>query len=235
MSVGQIQQVSIGKLCRNPTNARTHSKKQIAEIAQSIKEFGFAVPIVADEQLVILAGHARYDAGRLLGYRSVPVVILSGLSAAKRRAFVLADNKLAEKAGYDRQALAVELDQLAPLLAEEGYDIALTGFEPAEIDSLVGELVDREDDPADELPEVASQAISRIGDKWQLGAHRLLCGDATKEADVRKLMGRKCAVMVFTDPPYNVRISSVQGRGKSVTASSWQPPAKCRAPNSPGS
>ena len=214
MSVGQIQQVSIGKLCRNPTNARTHSKKQIAEIAQSIKEFGFAVPIVADEQLVILAGHARYDAGRLLGYRSVPVVILSGLSAAKRRAFVLADNKLAEKAGYDRQALAVELDQLAPLLAEEGYDIALTGFEPAEIDSLVGELVDREDDPADELPEVASQAISRIGDKWQLGAHRLLCGDATKEADVRKLMGRKCAVMVFTDPPYNVRISSVQGRGR---------------------
>ena len=84
MSVGQIQQVSIGKLCRNPTNARTHSKKQIAEIAQSIKEFGFAVPIVADEQLVILAGHARYDAGRLLGYRSVPVVILSGLSDLPR-------------------------------------------------------------------------------------------------------------------------------------------------------
>jgi ParB-like chromosome segregation protein Spo0J len=214
MPVSQIQQIPIGKLRRNPANTRTHPKKQIAEIARSIREFGFAVPLVADEQFVILAGHARHEAGEKLGCKSVPVVIVSGLSAAKRRAFILADNKLAEKSGYDRHPLAVELNQLAPLLAEEGYDIGLTGFEPAEIDGLLGDLLDPEDDPADEIPTVASQAVSRIGDKWQLGHHRLLCGNATNEADLRGVMGRKCAAMVFTDPPYNVRVSSVQGRGK---------------------
>jgi DNA modification methylase len=214
MPVSQIQQISIRKLRPNPANSRTHSKKQIVQLAHGIERFGFVVPVVADEKLVIQAGHGRVAAGELLGMKTVPVVILSGLSAAERRAYLLADNKLAEKAGWDRAALAVELTELAPLLEEAGLSLELTGFEPAEIDALMGDLIDPEQDPADELPAIAQTPVSRRGDLWQLGNHRLLCGDARTPADMHKLMGPKLAAMIFVDPPYNVRIASVQGRGK---------------------
>jgi DNA modification methylase len=142
------------------------------------------------------------------------VIVRAVLSGAEIHALALADNKIADNAGWDRAILAAELGELAVLLPECNLDIAITGFEPAEIDSLMGDLVDGEDDPADEIPTSVGPPVSHIGDLWQLGQHRLFCGDATKASDVGKLMGGEQAAMGFTDPPYNVRISSVQGRGR---------------------
>ena len=214
MPTSQIKQAAVGTLRAHPANTRTHSKKQIAQIARSIRQFGFTAPIIIDENNVILAGHGRWLAARQLELSNVPVVVLSGLGDAERRAYLLADNKLVENAGWDRGALAVELTELAPLLADAGLDIELTGFGPAEIDALMGDLIDPEQDPADELPVIGGTPISRRGDLWQLGEHHLLCGDAREASDVAKLMGGQSAAMVITDPPYNVAISSIQGRGK---------------------
>ena len=162
----------------------------------------------------VLAGHGRLAAAKLIGLRDVPTLLVAGLSDAQKRAYVLADNKLAEKAGWDRTTLAVELNSLTPLLEEVGLDISLTGFEPVEIDGLLGDLVDPESDPADEPPFLAKEPVSKSGDLWLLGPHRLLCGDARDASQYRKLMGADRAAMVFADPPYNVSIKSVQGRGK---------------------
>ena len=216
MQTSQIRHVSPGTLRAHPSNARTHPNKQIRQLARSIKQFGFTVPIVADDDGVILAGHARWSASKELGLESVPVVVLSGLSDTEARAYVLADNKLAEKAGWDRNTLAIELNNLSPLLSEIGLDISITGFEPAEFEILLGDIVDPEADPADEPPPLATVPVSCKGDIWLLGTerHRLLCGDARKSTHFRKLMGTDRAAMVFADPPYNVAIKSVQGRGK---------------------
>jgi DNA modification methylase len=210
----RVTMVPVNKLRPNKRNARTHSKKQIRQIAESIRRFSWTYPILTDERGNIIAGFGRFKAAEFLDLREVPVIAISGLSEAEKRAFALADNKIAENAGWDRAVLAAELGELAVLLPECNLNIEITGFEAAEIDSLVGDLVDREDDPADEIAAPVGPAVSRIGDKWQLGHHRLLCGDATKASDVGKLMGGEQAAMEFTDPPYNVRISSVQGRGK---------------------
>ena len=203
----------IDKLRPNPRNARNHSKKQIRQLANSIARFGWTYPIVVDENTVILAGHARYSAAQLLGCHTVPVIVLSGLSDPEKRALALADNKIAANSGWDRKLLAEELGELATLLPEFDLDLEITGFEPAEVDSLLGDLADPEQDPADEVPALEKEAISRIGDLWELGPHRLLCGDAQSAAAYRLLMGGVSAAMVFTDPPYNVPIKRVQGRG----------------------
>lgn len=210
----QVRMVAVSKLRPHRQNARTHSKKQIRQIAESIQQFGWTYPVLTDEDGNVVAGHGRLKAAELLKLREVPVIVVSGLTEAKRRALTLADNKIAENAGWDRAILASELSELALLLPECNLGIAITGFEPPEIDSLMGDLADREDDPADEMPVVAPQAVSRLGDLWLLGPHRLFCGDATKASDVGKVMGNDLADMVFTDPPYNVRISSIQGRGR---------------------
>ena len=144
----------------------------------------------------------------------MPVIVLPGLTEVEKRALALADNKIAANAGWDRPVLAAELGELAVLLPECGLNIEITGFRPAEIDGLMNDLVDDEQDPADEVPVLATQSVSRIGDLWILGPHRLLCGDARQGADIGKLMAGKSAAMVFTDPPYNLRVSSIQGRGK---------------------
>ncbi|ODS03462.1 DNA methylase N-4 [Methyloceanibacter marginalis] len=216
MPTDQIRLVSVDKLKAHPKNARTHSKKQLRQIADSIECFGFTNPILADENNAVLAGHGRLAAARLIGLREVPTVTVSGLSEAQKRAYILADNKLAENAGWDRKALAVELSGLTPLLSEIGLDISITGFAPAEIDVLLGDLSDPEADPADEPPTLATEPVSRIGDVWLLGAqrHRIICGDARDASHFRKLMGGRRAAMVFADPPYNVAIKSIQGRGK---------------------
>jgi DNA modification methylase len=210
----QIELFPTKRLRANPHNVRTHSKKQIQQIADSIKEFGFNVPIVADESNIILAGHGRWLAAKLLGLSTIPTIVLAGLSNAQRRAYLLADNKLAEKAGWDRGALAVEIETLTPLLTDVGLNIEITGFEPAEIDALMRDHADSEEDPADLPPKVLSDPISELGDVWSLGPHRLVCGDARKPTYVSKLMAGEIAGMVITDPPYNVAISSIQGRGK---------------------
>ena len=171
MQIGQIVFRAVRTLRPHPNNARTHSKKQIQRIADSIKHFGFTFPVLVDENGFILAGHARLAAAQLLGMREVPVLVVSGLSDAEKRAYILADNKLAEMAGYDRAALAIELCELAPLLADAGLDIALTGFEPTEIDALMNDHVDPELDPADEVVAVANNSVGQSGDLWQK-AHR---------------------------------------------------------------
>jgi DNA modification methylase len=214
MPISQIQQAPIGKLRPNKRNARTHSKKQIRQLADSILRFGWTCPILTDEDGVILTGHGRYQAALLLDLQDVPVIVVAGLGHAEKRALALADNKIAANAGWDRTVLAAELGELAVLLPECDLSIEITGFEAAEIDTLMGDLIDNEQDPANEVTALASQPVSRIGDLWVLGPPRLLCGDARQSGDVRKLMAGKSAAMVFTDPPYNVRVSSIQGRGK---------------------
>jgi ParB-like chromosome segregation protein Spo0J len=214
MPTARFEQVSLAKLRENPRNAHTHPKRQIRQIADSIHRFGFTSPIITDDKYVILAGHGRWHAAKLLGLRIVPVIALHGLGEAERRAYLLADNKLAEMAGWDRSALALELSELAPLLAEAGLDVEITGFNPAEIDLLLGDIVDNEGDPADTPPPSAHEAVSQRGDLWRLGRHRLLCGDAREAADLERLMRRERAAVVITDPPFNVRVRSVQGRGK---------------------
>ena len=213
MPVSPIEQVAVDKLRPHPLNVHAHSRKQIAQINKIIEQVGFINPIAANETGQILAGHGRWLAAKLRGLRTVPVITVSGLSETLQRAYILADNKLTENAGWDRSGLALELNQLTPLLEEIGLDIGLTGFEAAEIDGLLGDLVDPECDPADEVPSPQQQAVSALGDAWQLDAHRLLCADAREAREMRKLMGGDLAAMVITDPPYNVPIASVQGRG----------------------
>jgi DNA modification methylase len=139
---------------------------------------------------------------------------MTGLTEAEKRALALADNKIAANAGWDRAVLAAELGELAVLLPECDLNIDITGFATPEIDALMGDIVDPEQDPTDDLPEIVQEPVSRRGDLWVLDRHRLCCGDAKADADYRKLMGRERAAEVFTDPPFNVRVKSVQGRGK---------------------
>jgi len=212
----KLVQAPTSSLRPNPANVRTHSKKQIRQIERSIQEFGFTAPIVVDETSTILSGHGRWFAAQNLGLTHVPVIKVCGLTDAQRRAYCLADNKIALNAGYDRHALAIELRELTPLLADCGLDIYLTGFETAEIDSLVGDLIDPEQDPADYVPSIDSAlAVSTKGNVWMAGDHRVLCGDARDSASFQALMSEHLARMVFTDPPYNVRVSGhVGGRGR---------------------
>ena len=214
MSNRQIQYVSPSKLRENPHQVRTHSKKQISLIAKAIELLDFLVPIIVTAAFIVLAGHGRLAAARLLGLKRVPVVVVSELSEAQMRAFMLADNKLAEMAGYDGPKLAAELQALAPLMEESGLEFSLTGFEMPEIDRLLGDLSDPEADPADLPVPSTKTVVSRIGDVWLLGQHRLLCGDARKVPSYKALMLSSAATMVITDPPYNVPIATVQGRGR---------------------
>jgi DNA modification methylase len=195
-------------------NSRTHPKRQIEQIAESIRRFGYLDPVLIDENWTIIGGHARAEAAKLAGLHEIPAIAISGLDETRKRALALALNKIPANSGWNRDMLALELRELESLLPDYGLDLGITGFEPAEIETLMGDLIEPEQNPHDEVPEIAQEAVSRRADLWELGQHRLLCGDARDESNVRKLMGRERAAMVFADPPYNVRISSVQGRGK---------------------
>lgn len=195
-------------------NARTHSGKQIEQIAASIRQFGFTNPVLIDGDDGIVAGHGRVTAARRLGHDEVPVIELAHLSEAERRAYVIADNRLAELAGWDDEILAIELQALSDM--DLDFDLEIIGFETAEIDLLLdeGDIGDR--DPADDVPEpTPGPAITRPGDIWHLGNHKLICGDALDAESYRLLMGEDRARAVFTDPPYNVKIDGhVCGSGK---------------------
>ena len=197
------------------TNPRTHSKKQIRQIADSIERLGFNNPILVDRDGGIVAGHGRIEAAKLLGIEKVPTIRLEDLTEAEVRAYVIADNRLAELADWDRELLAIELQELIGL--DIDLDVTITGFEPPEIDILIGELdADEEDDPADEVPEVSDgPPITRPGDIWCIGKHRLICGDATDPDIYARLLDGAEAQMIFADPPYNVAIDGhVSGLGK---------------------
>jgi DNA modification methylase len=215
-SARHIEMVPLSKLRPARRNAHQHPKKQIGQLADSIKRFGFINPVIIDDQGNIVAGHGRIEAAKLLRMRSVPVIRLSDLSEAEIRAYMLADNKLAEKAGWDRELLAAELKELEVLLPEVGLDLRITGFEPAEIDSLMVDFASEGPAPADDVPPLDRQTVvSRAGDLFVLGRHRLMVGDARDEGAYARLMKGERAGMAFLDPPYNVKVAGhVGGRGR---------------------
>jgi DNA modification methylase len=196
----QIAWRPLGELIPYAANPRTHSDAQVAQIAASIRQFGFTNPVLVDGASGIIAGHGRVLAARSLGLERVPVIELAHMSEAQRRAYVLADNQLALNAGWDNELLRLELADLSEL----GFDLGLIGFAEGELERLLagdGKVGLTEDDEAPELPE---QAVTQPGDLWIMGEHRLLCGDATVRVDVERVLEGRLADMTFTDPPYNV-------------------------------
>lgn len=214
MTRKRIEMIKPAALRPWPTNARTHSKKQLRQLQKSIETFGFTNPILIDDDSSILAGHGRVEAAKALNMAEVPCIRIRHMSEDEKRAYVLADNKLALNAGWDEELLATELGVL--LETDLGFDIDVTGFSIPEIDGLIDSLAPEEaGDPADDItPDVSARRCSR-GDVWRLGAHRLVCGDALDPDTVNLLMAGGEARMVFTDPPYNVKIDgNVGGLGK---------------------
>jgi len=196
----KIEQWAIERLVPYARNARTHSSDQVAQIAASIKEWGWTTPILVDETGNIIAGHGRTMAARQLNIKEVPVMVAEGWSDIKKRAYILADNKLALNAGWDNEMLALELSELQGL----DFDLDLTGFSSEEIAALIPvELTDGLTDE-DAVPEVPVQPVSVPGDVWVLGKHRLMCGDSTSIDDLTKLTGGQLVDIWLTDPPYNV-------------------------------
>ena len=197
----RIEQCPVERLVPYARNARTHSDEQVAQVAASIARFGFVNPILVGPDWVIIAGHARLLAARELGMSEVPVIVLEHLSESERRALVIADNRLAMNAGWDEEMLALEL----AALREEDFSLDLLGFDDEELTRLLA----AEDAAAgltdeDSIPEVADIPVSQAPDLWTLGDHKLMVGDATVAADVKRLMGPDTADCVFSDPPYNI-------------------------------
>lgn len=191
-------------------NARTHSESQIAQIAASIKEFGFLSPILIAEDNTILAGHGRLAAARKLGLKQVPCVKESHLTETQRRAYIIADNKLSLNAGWDEDMLAIELSELQGA----DFDLDLLGFDESELVSIFEDDKEVEDDDFDVEEELNKPCFSKAGDIWTLGRHRLICGDSTKEETYKRLMDGKRANLVVTDPPYNVNYEGSAGKIK---------------------
>ena len=201
IAVEHIENWTLDRLTPYPGNARTHSPEQVTEIASSIREFGFVNPLLVGADGSIIAGHARLSAAQELSLTQVPVIVLRHLSASQRRALVLADNQLALNASWDEEKLRAEL----AALQGEDFDLPLIGFDDAELTRLLAAEDGRWGlTEEDEVPAVADAPVTRRGDVWQLGSHRLLCGDALQVMDVEKLMGGEAADLIFTDPPYNV-------------------------------
>jgi DNA modification methylase len=202
----------IRDLQANPNNARTHSREQVEAIARSIDQFGFNNPILVDSNNHILAGHGRVEAAKMLGLVRIPALRIEHLSAAEKRAYVLADNKLAEKAGWAKEILAIELQELINL----DFDVELTGFSAGEIDAMLGAQDSDEEDADDVCPEhEPSHAVTQAGDCWRAGPHLLFCGDARDQASYKRLMTGQKAAYAITDPPYNIRIDqNAVGHGR---------------------
>ncbi len=187
-------------------NARTHSEDQVAQIAASIREFGFTNPILIDGEKGIIAGHGRLQAARKLGMATVPCIQLDGLTEAQKRAYIIADNKLALNAGWDDELLAIELGELDDL----GFDLDLTGFTADEIAELAPDEVSPGLTDEDAVPEVPVEPVTKLGDVWMMGKHRVMCGDSTSIDAVGELMQGGVADMVFTDPPYGVDYKGIK-------------------------
>jgi len=201
-----VDYVPIDSIKPSPKNARTHPPEQIAQIARSIKDNDWTKPIIVDEKGEILAGHGAHMAAQQLGLIEVPIIRRAGLTAAQKRAYRIADNKIAEGSGWDTQLLAAEFTDLAKM----GYDVTLTGFSQTDIDFMLKPPVVPDNEPP--TPEAKGPAVSRQGDLWLLGDHRLICGDSTKPTTYKKLMNGQQAQCVFTDPPYGVSYEAKGGQ-----------------------
>lgn len=200
MATGCFVTKKVSDLLPYVNNSRTHTEHQIAQVAASIKEFGFLNPILINSDGMIIAGHCRYQAALKLNIIDVPCVLVNHLTPLQVKAYIIADNKLAENAGWDEDLLRIEL----ALLQEQEFNLDLIGFDQDELDALLGQIeIDLKD--ADEIPETPVEPISRLGDLWILGDHRLLCGDSTNASDVQRLLNSQHPNTMITDPPYGVK------------------------------
>lgn len=206
----RFEKVDIDKLIPYARNARTHSKKQVLELRASIREFGFINPVIIDKDFNIIAGHGRIMAAKEEGLKEIPCVFAEHLTDAQKKAYILADNRLAMNAGWDEEMLAVELSEL------EGadFDLSLLGFDEAELNQLLRDEDSIQDDEFDIDDELSKPTFTKAGDVWQLGKHRLICGDSTKAETYTILMEDKKANIVITDPPYNVNYEGSAGKIK---------------------
>jgi DNA modification methylase len=219
MKTQEVVQTPIDTLRPAKANARVHSKKQLKQIARSIQRYGFNAPVLIGDDREIIAGHGRVEAAKLLGLDTVPTICLAHLNEIERRAYLIADNKIALNAGWDQDLLAGEMQ----VLIDHGFDIADTGFSIAEADILLEEANDaapvskRKAEAEDRIPDVDPLAVTRMGDVWQLGRHRLICGDARDVNAYAALLNGEEVDLIFTDPPYNVKIDrNVSGKGAAI-------------------
>jgi DNA modification methylase len=206
-STERLEKVNIDKLVPYARNARTHSKEQILQLRSSLREFGFVNPIIADKDFNVIAGHGRILAAKEEGLTEVPCVFVEHLSEAQKRAYIIADNRLALNAGWDEEMLSVELGDLQCA----DFDLSLLGFDDAELNKLLGGMDDVQDDDFDLSKALEEAAFVKLGDVWSVGKHRLVCGDATDGATVETLMDGRKANLVLTDPPYAVSFKSASG------------------------
>ena len=206
----QMKMVSINKLVPYVNNARTHSKEQIAKLRGSLREFGFINPVIIDKDYGIIAGHGRVLAAKEENMDQVPCVLVDYLTAAQKKAYILADNRFAMDAGWDEEMLRVEIESLQG----EDFDISLTGFDEKELADLFGEGSDAKEDDFDVDAELQKPCFSRNGDIWHLGKHRVICGDSTLPETYQRLLGDTKANLVCTDPPYLVNLESASGKIK---------------------
>lgn len=204
----EIVYKKINELKPYENNSRTHDESQIKQICKSIKEYGWTNPVLIDEKGMIIAGHGRVEAGKKLDIKEVPCIVLSGLTEAQKTGYVIADNKMALNSGWNEELLKTELEKLKEL----DFDLELTGFNIDELDELFKEDEEEQEIVEDDFDiEPPEEPKAKLGDIYQLGNHRLMCGDSTKLEDVEKLMNGNKADMVFTDPPYNVSFNGRSG------------------------
>jgi DNA modification methylase len=210
MNTKKLEQVPIDKLVPYARNARTHSKQQIAQLRASLREFGFVSPAVIDSDYNILVGHGRVQAAREEGYEKIPCVFAEDLSDAQKRAYIIADNQLSLNAGWDEDLLSVELSDLQ----ENALDLSLLGFNEKDLAKLMDVDTEAEDDDFDIEAELEKPCFSKPGDIWQLGKHRVICGDSTDQNTYTELLGDSKVNLVCTDPPYLVSLDSSVGKIK---------------------
>ncbi|MDL2310367.1 site-specific DNA-methyltransferase [Peptostreptococcaceae bacterium OttesenSCG-928-C18] len=209
-STERFEKVGIEKLIPYARNARTHSKEQVLQLRASLREFGFVNPVIVDKDYNIIAGHGRVLAAKEEGIADVPCVFVEHMTEAQKRAYILADNRLAMNAGWDEEMLSVEIADLQGA----DFDIGLLGFDDAELNKLMSSDEDVKDDEFDVDSELEKPAVTRSGDVWLLGKHRLVCGDSTKAETFTVLMDGNSANLVVTDPPYNVNYEGSAGKIK---------------------
>ncbi|MBR3020048.1 MAG: site-specific DNA-methyltransferase [Clostridia bacterium] len=213
-TTSEMEMINVSRLIPYVNNARTHSEDQITKLRSSLREFGFVNPILIDREYNVIAGHGRLAAAKAENFTEVPCVYVDHLTEAQKKAYILADNRMAEDAGWDEEMLRVEIEALQ----EQAFDLSLTGFDDAEIAGLFADE-DAEDDNFDEEAALEAQAFVQPGDVWIIGRHRLMCGDSTKAKDVSVLMDGKKANLCITDPPFNCDIEG--GTGMKIMNDKW--------------
>ena len=214
-TTSQMKMVPIDKLVPYINNARTHSPEQITKLRASLREFGFINPVIIDKNYGVIAGHGRLEAAKAEGFDQVPCVLVDHLTEAQKKAYILADNRMAMDAGWDEELLRIEIEALQA----EAFDVGLTGFDEKELADLFADDTDVKEDDFNEDEALEKEPFVEPGDLWLIGRHRLLCGDSTKADDVARLMDGKKANMCVTDPPYNCAYQG--GTGMTIMNDKW--------------